>query len=92
VTLWQSKTNGLPAHFGDGATCLTGSLTPIGTTVFVNDYAAWGSISAQSAAANDPISPGSTRYYQAIYYDRHRTFCTSAVINSSNAIAVTWMP
>jgi hypothetical protein len=51
------------------------------------------SISARSAAAGDPLTPGSTRIYQVYYRDPSGSFCpppTGSTFNISNAIAVIW--
>jgi hypothetical protein len=84
--------------FGDGVSCLAGTLRKIGVKRAQSGTAAYPqsgdpSISARSAALGDPLLPGTTRYYQAVYRDPSLGFCTGApnsTWNISNAIRINW--
>jgi hypothetical protein len=96
VILYQSNAQGAPSLFGDGVMCVTGSILRVTTHTFDSQgNAAWGFghetlISVESAMNGDPISPGSTRYYQAFYIDPSSNFCTLGLENTSNAISINW--
>ena len=84
--------------FGDGLRCVGGSLKRL----YVKN-ASGGAVSApgvgdqpitlQSLALGDPISPGSTRFYQTYYRDPNLGFCptpTGNTWNVSSALRITW--
>lgn len=86
-----------PAPFGDGLSCLGGTLKRLYAAVVFGGYALPGpgdpSVSAQSAALGDPIAPGSTRYYTIFYRDGAPGFCDpplGSTFNVSNAYALDW--
>ena len=84
--------------FGDGLRCVSGTLKRIGVHNAVGGtvtYPQLGdlSISARSALLGDPISSGSSRYYQTYYRDPNLNFCPSPLGDSwnvSNGVAVLW--
>jgi hypothetical protein len=89
---------GSPAFFGDGLRCVGGSLKRLYVT-----HASGGSASApspgdpsiktRSAALGDPITPGTSRYYQVYYRDPSPTFCPPPqgdTFNVGNALRVLW--
>ena len=86
------------AVFGDGVRCVGGSLKRLYTKnasggVVSAPTGGDPSITAQSAALGDPISPGSVRYYQVYYRDPSLVFCPAPPGNSwnvSSGIKITW--
>jgi hypothetical protein len=95
---WQGGTEIPPRVFGDGVGCIGAPLkrlysqSAIGGMVQAphsTDLA----ISARSAAAGDPIAPGSVRVYQVFYRDPDPNFCSSpkgATFNTTNGLRVLW--
>jgi hypothetical protein len=84
-----------PLSFGDGLLCAGGTIRRLelafssgGTLGFPSPGGP--SISAQSAAAGDPLAPGTVRGYQAWYRDSNLSFCSSATSNLSNAVRIAW--
>jgi hypothetical protein len=86
------------ARFGDGLRCIGGSLERLYVKsatagVAVAPDVGDSSITAQSAALGDPITPGSTRYYQTYYRDPSPTFCAPPQGNAwnvTNGVRVVW--
>jgi hypothetical protein len=87
-----------PAAFGDGLRCAGGHLERLYTK-----HASGGSVSApqgsdlsitaRSAALGDPISHGSTRFYQVYYRDPAASFCPPPAGNTwnvSSGLAISW--
>ena len=81
--------------FGDGILCSTGNIkrlyVKVGnagnvTSPGVGDL----SIRDRSAALGDPLTAGSTRYYQIYYRDANAAFCPPNAFNTSNGIEVSW--
>jgi hypothetical protein len=81
--------------YGDGLRCVGGTLKRLFShnassgTVFAPQGADL-TITARSAALNDPIAPGQTRYYMTYYRDPNPGFCPGETFNGSNAVAITW--
>lgn len=88
--------NGIP--FGDGLRCANGNLKRLyvkNASGGIVSAPGMGdlSITARSAAAGDPIAPGSTRYYQTYYRDPAPAFCAAPVgntFNITNGLFITW--
>ena len=91
-----------PLLYGDGVRCIGGSLkrpfkmTPAnaGTLVIPGPGSTPPSpatLSSQSAAKGDPLSPGAIRGYQLVYRDPG-AFCTSATFNATNGVRIIWAP
>jgi hypothetical protein len=86
------------AAFGDGLRCVGGNLKRLYVKTAsggATDAPQAGdlSISARSAAAGDPLSPGFVRYYQSWYRDSSATFCQApagSTFNASNGLRVVW--
>lgn len=84
--------------FGDGLRCVLGSdVTRLYTAQASGGVATvpppGGSIAARSAAAGDPLSPGTARWVQGYYRNSDPTFCVaSAGFNASSALTLTWAP
>ena len=84
--------------FGDGLRCVGGTLKRIASAVAVGGVVSYPhptepSITQQSASLGDPISPGSTRYYQVYYRDPDPVFCPTppgGSFNISNGLRVIW--
>lgn len=84
-----------PVIYGDGLRCFGGILKRL----YIHN-ASGGSVSApsgsdlpitqRSAQLNNPIAPGSTRYYMAYYRDPASGFCTAETFNGSNAVELVW--
>ncbi len=90
-----NTTNTAGISYGDGLRCVTGALKRIGAKTSVGGTASYPgagdpSISSRSAALGDPISPGSTRYYQAYYRDPIAAFCPTQTFNVSSGTAIVW--
>ncbi len=93
TTLVQGTSASAPAPFGDGLRCVSGTQRRLYTR---NCYA--GNIQygagvpgmATISATGGVVAPG-TRYCQ-LYYRNTPVFCTSATTNTTNALAVTWVP
>ena len=92
----QSVPAGLP--YGDGIRCIGGRILRLGVKTAssgIASYPASGdpSITARSAALGQPISPGSTRFYQTWYEDPDLAFCPSPPgdrWNVTNAVRIVW--
>lgn len=87
-----------PTNYADGLRCVGGALkrlyskNAVGGTI-VAPATGEPSVSAQSAAKGDPLSPGMTRYYQVYYRDPEPTFCAAPLggtFNVSNGIVLNW--
>lgn len=84
-----------PVTYGDGLRCVGGALkrlfshNAVGGTVSA-PQGADPSITTRSAALNDPIAPGQTRYYMTYYRDPNAGFCPPQTFNGSNAVAIVW--
>jgi hypothetical protein len=98
IFLQGSQQLASPVVFGDGLRCAGGSLKRLfvkSASGGVVSAPAPGdlSITAQSAALGDPVSPGSVRHYQVYYRDPNLTFCPAPQGNSfnvGNALRITW--
>jgi hypothetical protein len=78
--------------FGDGLRCAAGSVVRLGAkfnTGGTSQYPAAGDASISVRAGI--TAPGSL-YYQCWYRNADPSFCTAAVFNLSNGVAVTWVP
>jgi len=84
--------------FGDGVRCTGGNqlrLQVAGAQAgqsWVPDSGT-PSLRARALAAGDPLSPGSVRYYQAVYRDPSPAFCsapTGGTFNTTNGVRVVW--
>ena len=84
--------------FGDGVRCVSGALIRLGieaSNAGASQYPGLGdaSIRLRSAALGDPLSNGSTRYYQTYYRDGVPSFCPSPLGNSwnvTNGVRIAW--
>jgi hypothetical protein len=84
--------------FGDGLRCVGGSLKRLyAKHASEGQVSAPGlgdlSVTAQSAALGDTITPGSTRNYFTYYRDPSVSFCPSppgSTFNASNAFSIVW--
>jgi hypothetical protein len=89
-----------PLPFGDGLRCVGGNLKRLYTkNAHAGVASAPGpgdpSVSARSAALNDPLSPGSVRALQAYYRDPVLGFCPAPAgdsFNVSSGLILTWAP
>ena len=87
-----------PAAYGDGLGCLAGTPRKL-----YAKHASAGVVSApeggdlpiraRSAALGDPLSTGSTRFYQVVYRDPNPQFCPApqgSTFNASNGLVLVW--
>jgi hypothetical protein len=89
---------GSAVFFGDGLRCIGGALKRLyvktaSSGTAVAPTAGDPSITARSAALGDPITAGSTRYYQVYYRDPNLAFCPNPPGDSFNvgtALRVVW--
>ncbi len=96
----QGTTQVVPAVFGDGLRCIGGNLKRLYTKnaiagVATAPAAGEASVSARSAALNDPLSAGALRYVQTYYRDPSAGFCpapTGSSFNISSGVTLTWAP
>ncbi len=103
VMLVQGDAQVSPKIYGDGIRCIGGHLKRMfkvknsgaETVVIPSIFSIPSSpmtISGQSAALGDPLSPGDIRYYQMYYRDPVGSFCPPATFNITNALTVIWQP
>jgi hypothetical protein len=96
----QGTTQIVPAVFGDGLRCVGGNLKRLYSKnavagVATAPQAGDPSVSARSAALNDPLLAGSVRYLQTYYRDPSTSFCPApqgSTFNISSGLSVTWAP
>ena len=96
----QGSASVAASNFGDGLRCVGGTLKRLylkNATGGVASAPQPGdlSVSARSAALNDPLAAGTTRHYQAYYRDPSPTFCATPPGNTwnvSSGISVVWSP
>ncbi len=87
-----------PVSYGDGLRCTGGSLKRLFVKsasggVVVAPQSGDPSITSRSAALGDPITHGSTRFYQVYYRDPNPTYCpapTGSTFNVSNGVRIVW--
>jgi len=85
-------------NFGDGSLCVGGALVRLYAKhasggALIAPEVGDASISARSAALGDPISQGSSRFYQVYYRDPNPAFCPDppgGTFNVSNGMIVDW--
>ncbi|MBK7877655.1 MAG: VCBS repeat-containing protein [Planctomycetes bacterium] len=83
---------GMGAIFGDGLSCVAGTLRVLGVRRANGGVAALGANAPQpvSLAQVGALPPlGGTRYYQARYRNA-ASYCSAATFNTSNALRVAW--
>jgi plastocyanin len=95
IFLQGDVNNSTGVVFGDGVRCVAGNLKRIGVKNAVGGSATYPgpgdpSISAQSATLGDPITPGTSRYYQVYYRDPDLTFCPGQAFNVSGGLRIDW--
>ena len=81
--------------YGDGLRCIGGTLKRLyDVSAFEGTVQAPGSgdpsVSSRSSALGDPISAGSSRYYQVYYRDPAPSFCPPETFTIGNAVSVLW--
>lgn len=85
--------NALP--FGDGSSCLAGTLQRLYNRTAVGGTASAPgpgdpTIRQRSAALGSTVGHGATRRYQAFYRDANATFCPPNTFNVSSGVSITW--
>jgi hypothetical protein len=85
---------GAGAPFGDGIQCAGGATVRFGRRLATGGTSAYGAGVAGDApvsVAGHVVAPGSTRYYQCVYFN-FGSFCGELRRNWSNSIAIVWQP
>jgi Tol biopolymer transport system component len=86
------ENGGAGTVFGDGLSCIGGSLTRLGSrTAAVNTAEVPGGV-GQLVSVRGGCLPGDVRQYQIYYRNASAAFCTPETFNLSNAVEVTWAP
>lgn len=94
VLFFQGTTQvnfGFGTNFGDGLSCVSGTMIRLGTKTSSAGAASYPSGSPAISVKGD-VAAGDVRYYQAMYRDADPSFCTPDVFNTTNGVAVTWLP
>ena len=93
AVLVQGTLGTAPVPFGDGLRCIAGVQTRLFTRNCLagNIQYGWTVPGTGSIAAAGGVGAPGTRFYQ-IFYRNTAPFCTAAVLNTTNALAVTWVP
>lgn len=83
---------GAGAVFGDGLSCIGGSLTRLGSrTASANTATVPGGV-GQLVSVRGGCLPGDVRQYQIYYRNAAQAYCTPETFNLSNALEITWTP
>jgi hypothetical protein len=98
VFLQGDASAALPMMFGDGLSCLSGTVIKIAVKRASSGSASYPesgdpSISSKSAALGNVLLPGTSRNYQAVYRDPDANFCPSPLgnmLNITNAVRINW--
>ena len=81
----------VPAVYGDGLRCVTGSVVRLGAKVNANGSSQFpGSGDIAIALRGNVVTPG-LRYYQVVYRDGGN-FCSASQFNATNGLAIRWLP
>lgn len=93
AVLVQGTLGAPPVPFGDGLRCIAGVQTRLFTRNCLagNIQYGWTVPGTGSIAAAGGVTVPGTRFYQ-IFYRNTAPFCTPAVLNTTNALAMTWVP
>ena len=89
---------GVPVPFGDGLRCVGGTLRRLAVKNASGGSVSFPgpgdpSVTQQSANLGDPLSPGTTRWYQTYYRDPNIAFCPQPAGNNwnvSSGLEITW--
>lgn len=76
--------------FGDGLTCVAGSIVRLATITASGGSASIGAGFGASVSALGGITQPGVRVYQAVYRDA-APFCTPATLNATNGLEVIWI-
>lgn len=82
---------GFGTSFGDGLSCVSGTMVRLGIKLSSAGSAAYPS-GSPAISVRGGCAAGDVRYYQAVYRDSDDTFCTPDVFNTTNGVSVTWAP
>jgi hypothetical protein len=86
----SSMSGGAGAPFGDGLSCVGGTLIRLGSSTNVAGASRFPDIGDPSVSVRGLVTtPGSRRTYQVWYRDAS-AFCTPANFNFSNGLLITW--
>jgi len=87
----QRQNGGVGVLFGDGLSCLSGTLTRLGLRTVVGNTVSTPPVGGTALSVRGNCLPGDVRQYQ-IYYRNSAAFCTPETFNLSNGLEVTWTP
>jgi hypothetical protein len=85
----QLAAGGSGQAFGDGLTCVSGTIVRLATVVDASGSSHYPAAGGVPISVRGSVPPGSMRFYQVQYRDV-ASFCTGAQFNLTNAIQVTW--
>ncbi len=86
----SSMSGGAGELFGDGLSCVGGTLIRLGSSVNVAGASRFPDVGDPSVSVRGLVTtPGSRRTYQVWYRDAS-VFCTTANFNFSNGLLITW--
>jgi hypothetical protein len=94
VLFFQGTTqvnSGFGTNFGDGLSCVGGTMVRLGTKTSAAGTAVYPS-GSPAISVKGNVAAGDVRYYQAMYRDADPSFCTPDVFNTTNGVSVTWAP
>ncbi|MBK7878793.1 MAG: choice-of-anchor E domain-containing protein [Planctomycetes bacterium] len=83
--------NGLGVPFGDGLLCLDGTLSRLMLKQNAGGSSRYPDPADPTLSLRALIAPGEVMFYQC-YYRNAAAYCTLATYNTTNAVAVTWLP
>jgi hypothetical protein len=91
VTFAQASTLATAFTFGDGISCLGGSLIRLGTRPIVGGASSFGHNvgSDPDISVQGLINAPGTRHYQAVYRNA-MPFCTADTFNITNGVSIVW--
>jgi hypothetical protein len=86
----NSMSGGAGEPFGDGLSCVGGTLIRLGSSTNVAGASQFPEVGDPSVSMRGLVTtPGSRRTYQVWYRDAS-VFCTTDTFNFSNGLLVTW--
>lgn len=90
---FQGTSSGSGVVFGDGVSCVGGSLIRLRTVL--NDASGashYPSAGELAVSVKGLVTTPGHRYYQAQYRNSAPSFCTPSTFNATNGVDVTWVP
>jgi hypothetical protein len=81
----------VPAVYGDGLRCVTGSVVRLGTKTNVSGSSQYPSSGDVPIALRGNVTSTGLSYYQVVYRDGGN-FCSASQFNATNGLAILWTP